>query len=85
MTGLLPAPRALRRARGHERVDEMVVSFWNSHITHVPISLAVSQRKRIDPEGSLWSVVLASTGRPREMHRPVRAAGAPSAVQPITA
>jgi 6-phosphofructokinase 1 len=57
----------------------MVVSFWNSQFTHVPISLAVSQRKKIDPDGPLWSVVLASTGQPRDMHGVVPAAGAPSA------
>ena len=53
---------------------DMVVSFWNSQFTHVPISLAVSQRKKIDPDGPLWSVVLASTGQPRDLHGPVRAA-----------
>ena len=45
----------------------MVVSFWNHNFTHVPISLAVSQRKKIDPQGMLWSSVLASTGQPKEM------------------
>jgi 6-phosphofructokinase 1 len=45
----------------------MVVSFWNHQFTHVPISLAVSERKKIDPQGLLWSVVIASTGQPREM------------------
>jgi 6-phosphofructokinase 1 len=45
----------------------MVVGFWNHQFTHVPISLAVSQRKKIDPEGALWSSVLASTGQPRDM------------------
>ncbi len=44
-----------------------VVSFWNHNFTHVPISLAVSQRKKIDPQGMLWSSVLASTGQPKEM------------------
>jgi 6-phosphofructokinase 1 len=48
----------------------MVVSFWNSQFTHVPISLAVSERKKIDSEAPLWSVVLASTGQPRDMHGP---------------
>ena len=42
----------------------MVVSFWNHHFTHVPISVAVSARKKIDPEGELWTSVLASTGQP---------------------
>jgi 6-phosphofructokinase 1 len=45
----------------------MVVSFWNHQFTHVPISLAVAERKKIDPEGALWSSVLASTGQPRAM------------------
>jgi 6-phosphofructokinase 1 len=45
----------------------MVISFWNHQLTHVPISLAVSQRKKIDPEGALWSNVLSSTGQPRDM------------------
>jgi 6-phosphofructokinase 1 len=45
----------------------MVVSYWNHQFTHVPISLAVSQRKKIDPEGMLWSSVLASTGQQRDM------------------
>jgi 6-phosphofructokinase 1 len=45
----------------------MVVGFWNHQFTHVPISLAVSQRKKIDPEGALWNSVLASTGQPWKM------------------
>jgi 6-phosphofructokinase 1 len=46
---------------------DMVVGFWNHQFTHVPIALAVSERKRIDPDGALWSGVLASTGQPRHM------------------
>jgi 6-phosphofructokinase 1 len=46
---------------------DMVVGFWNHQFTHVPIALAVSARKRIDPEGTLWSSVLASTGQPRDL------------------
>ena len=45
----------------------MVVSFWNNEFTHVPIPMAVSERKRIDPNGRLWSNVLACTGQPKEM------------------
>jgi 6-phosphofructokinase 1 len=45
----------------------MVVGYWNDRFTHVPISLAVSQRKKIDPKGRLWSNVLASTGQPAEI------------------
>jgi 6-phosphofructokinase 1 len=46
---------------------DMVVGFWNHQFTHVPIRLAVSARKTIDPEGALWSSVLASTGQPRDL------------------
>ena len=45
----------------------MVVSFWNHQFTHVPISLAVCERKKIDPLGALWSSVVASTGQPLDM------------------
>ena len=45
----------------------MVVSFWNHQFTHVPISLAVSERKKIDPEGALWNSVVTSTGQPWDM------------------
>ena len=45
----------------------MVVGFWKNEFTHLPISLAVSHRKTIDPEGRLWSNVLACTGQPREL------------------
>jgi 6-phosphofructokinase 1 len=45
----------------------MLVGFWNHRFTHVPISLAVSERKKIDPKSSLWSSVLASTGQPDDL------------------
>ena len=45
----------------------MLVGFWNHAFTHLPISLAVSQRKKIAPDGRLWSNVIESTGQPREM------------------
>jgi 6-phosphofructokinase 1 len=45
----------------------MVVGFWNHQFTHVPIARAVSLRKKIDPDGALWSSVLASTGQSRHM------------------
>ena len=46
---------------------EMVVGYWKHEFTHVPIALAVSERKQIDPNGRLWSQVLAATGQPRTM------------------
>ncbi|MBW2059294.1 MAG: ATP-dependent 6-phosphofructokinase [Deltaproteobacteria bacterium] len=45
----------------------MVVGYWNGQYTHVPIPLATSERKQIDPNGRLWNSVLASTGQPREI------------------
>ena len=45
----------------------MVVGFWKDQFTHVPISLAVSRRKKIDPKGRLWNNVLESTGQPAKM------------------
>jgi len=45
----------------------MVVSFWNHQFTHVPITLAVSQRKKIDTSSMLWNSVLAVTGQPDMM------------------
>ena len=46
---------------------DMVVGFWKNEFTHLPISLAVSRRKKIEPNSRLWSNVLACTGQPREM------------------
>jgi len=45
----------------------MIVGFWNHQFTHVPTRLAVGKRKKIDPEGKLWSGVLATTGQPVRM------------------
>jgi len=45
----------------------MVISFWNQNFTHVPIPLAVSRRKKIDPNGWLWSSIIAFTGQPMDM------------------
>ncbi len=46
---------------------EMVVGWWSNLFTHVPISLAISRRKKIDPRDWLWNSVLASTGQPASM------------------
>lgn len=45
----------------------MVVGYWRDEFTHVPISVAVSKGKRIDPKDKIWTGVLSSTGQPREM------------------
>ena len=46
---------------------DMLVGYWNGEYTHVPIPLAVSKSKRIDPKSRLWSNILKSTDQPAEM------------------
>jgi 6-phosphofructokinase 1 len=46
---------------------DMVVGYWGNDFTHVPIPLAVSARKKIDPQGSLWSSVISTTGQPHDL------------------
>jgi 6-phosphofructokinase 1 len=45
----------------------MLVANWKGEFTHVPIRMAVSSRKKIDPNGRFWSTVLSCTGQPRDM------------------
>jgi 6-phosphofructokinase 1 len=45
----------------------MVVGFWMGTFTHVPIPLAVSKRKQVDPDGWVWGSVLTSTGQPKDI------------------
>ena len=45
----------------------MVVGFWGNEFTHVPIPMATSKRKKVDPGGWVWNSVLTVTGQPREM------------------
>lgn len=42
---------------------DMVVGHWSDTFTHVPIAMAVRERKKIDPEGSVWRSVLLHTWR----------------------
>ena len=42
----------------------LVVAGWNQRFVHVPIALAVAERRRIDPDGALWRSVLQATGQP---------------------
>jgi len=39
----------------------MVVGSMNGQFTHVPIDYAVSERRKIEPNGSLWHAVLGAT------------------------
>jgi 6-phosphofructokinase 1 len=44
---------------------DMMVGYWNQYFTHVPIALATTKRKKIDPGSELWQRVLGSTGQPK--------------------
>ncbi len=46
---------------------DMVVGHWRSEFIHVPIALAVSARKKIDPLCRLWNSVLDATGQPANL------------------
>ncbi|MCD6319167.1 MAG: ATP-dependent 6-phosphofructokinase [Candidatus Desulfofervidaceae bacterium] len=42
----------------------MLVSCWHNIYVHIPIKMAVTKRKTIDPNSSLWFSVLETTGQP---------------------
>ncbi|MDR2353234.1 MAG: ATP-dependent 6-phosphofructokinase [Deltaproteobacteria bacterium] len=41
-----------------------LIGQWNDHFVHVPIAMAIAQRKKVDPMGELWNSVLERTGQP---------------------
>jgi 6-phosphofructokinase 1 len=41
----------------------MVVGYWNQYFVHIPTSLTVLKRKKVDPDGHLWQTVLEITGQ----------------------
>jgi len=41
----------------------MVVGYWNQYFVHIPISLAILKKKKVDPTGHLWQTVLETTGQ----------------------
>jgi 6-phosphofructokinase 1 len=43
---------------------DLLIGQWNDHFVHVPIAMAVSRRKKVDPMGELWNSVLERTGQP---------------------
>lgn len=42
----------------------LVIGLMHDHFIHVPIDLLPRQKKRLNPRGSMWHAVLASTGQP---------------------
>ncbi|MCX7680155.1 MAG: ATP-dependent 6-phosphofructokinase [Spirochaetes bacterium] len=45
----------------------LLIGLWNNIFTHVPIELAISKRKQIDPNSTFWSSVLQATGQSPNM------------------
>jgi len=43
----------------------MVVGYWNQYFVHIPISLTILKKKKVDPDGHLWQTVLETTGQGR--------------------
>jgi 6-phosphofructokinase 1 len=46
---------------------DMIVGQWHGQFVHVPMELAIAERKKIDPQGELWASVLESTGQPAKL------------------
>jgi 6-phosphofructokinase 1 len=42
----------------------LIVARWHSTYVHVPVAIATSARREVDPSGDLWLSVLESTGQP---------------------
>ncbi|MEA2102203.1 MAG: ATP-dependent 6-phosphofructokinase [Thermodesulfobacteriota bacterium] len=42
---------------------DMLIGSWNNIYVHIPVSIAVQKRKKIDLKGPLWRSVLESTGQ----------------------
>ena len=50
--------------------NKMLVGLVNNTFVHIPIEIAVSERKHVDPEGNLWRDVLEATHQPVTMTNP---------------
>jgi len=46
---------------------DLVIGQWNNNYTHVPIDLAISVKKCINPNGRFWFAVMDATGQPDKM------------------
>lgn len=47
---------------------DTVIGSWRRRLTYVPIPMAVSSRKTVDPNGYLWRTVLSVTGQADDLH-----------------
>ncbi|TGL31471.1 ATP-dependent 6-phosphofructokinase [Leptospira koniambonensis] len=47
---------------------DIVIGMWNNVFTHLPIDIAIQERKVLQPtKSTLWRTLLASTGQPAHM------------------
>ena len=47
---------------------DLVIGIWNNVFTHLPIDIAIQERKVLQPtKSTLWRTLLASTGQPAHM------------------
>ena len=49
----------------------LVIGRWNGIAIHVPLALATSEKKRINPDSALWLAVTETTGQPDLSHIPL--------------
>lgn len=40
---------------------DLLIGHWSNEFTHVPLSMAISKRKKIDPNGPLWTAIKEGT------------------------
>jgi 6-phosphofructokinase 1 len=52
---------------------DVMIGRWHRSFTHVPLGLALSEKKRIDPDKELWLAVTETTGQPLLAERRRRA------------
>lgn len=45
----------------------LLVGRWHGAFVHLPIALATTGRRKVDPKGELWHAVLESTGQPARL------------------
>jgi 6-phosphofructokinase 1 len=53
----------------------MLIGRWHGRFVHVPMSLAIRERRHVDTEGDLWMSVIEATGQPRSFSEDVPPAG----------
>jgi 6-phosphofructokinase 1 len=46
---------------------DLFIGLMNSAFVHVPLAMAIGQKRRLNVEGEFWNSVLATTGQPRRL------------------